>query len=86
MVMSVGTMEIRPVAKKKAGRPKAESVRGVGKPVRLDPEVVNMANTIANRRGIKVGPYLSGLLETPVKRDYVALLRELSRLEQEGGK
>ncbi len=33
--MSVGMLEIRPVAKKKAGRPKAESVRGVGKPVRL---------------------------------------------------
>ncbi len=34
----------------------------------FDPELVNMANTIANRRGIKVGPYLSGLLETAVRR------------------
>jgi hypothetical protein len=79
--MSVETLERTPVAKKKAGRPKAQSVRGIGKPVRLDPELVNKANTVANRRGIKVGPYLSGLLETAVNRDYVALLRELSKLE-----
>lgn len=83
--MSVGTMERMHVAKKKAGRPKAQSVRGVGRPVRLDPDLVAKADMIATRRGIKVGPYLSGLLEATVNRDYIALLRELAKLE-EGGK
>jgi hypothetical protein len=79
--MIAGTAGGSVVAKKKAGRPKAQDVRGIGKPVRLDPDLVAKADMIARRRGSKVGPYLSGLLEGPINREYAALLKELSRLE-----
>jgi hypothetical protein len=82
--MPVGMLETSKVAKKKAGRPKSSTIRGDGKQVRLDPEIVAKAKMIATRKGQEVGPYLSGLLEAPINREYVALLKELSALE--GGK
>ena len=62
--MSLGTLEIPVVVKKKkAGRPKAPAIRGDGKQVRLDPDVVAKAKMIATRKNLEVGPYLSSLLE-----------------------
>jgi hypothetical protein len=74
-------MENSAMAKKKAGRPKGQSIRGEGKLVRIDPNVVGMARVVTGRRGTELGPYLSELLAGPVRRDYVAVLRELSALE-----
>ena len=50
--MPTATAEKPIVAKKKAGRPKGESSRGVGKPVRLDPDVVGKARVITGRRNL----------------------------------
>ena len=82
--MSAGTMETPKVAKKKSGRPKSSNPRGEGLQVRLDPDIVGKARMIANRRNLDIGPFLSGLLEAPVNREYVTLLKELKELE--GGK
>jgi hypothetical protein len=83
--MSVGILETPIVGKKKVGRPKSQHVRGEGKPVRIDPNLVGKAKLIASRRNLELGPYLSKLLEAPINRDYAAVLRELAKLE-EGGK
>ncbi len=82
--MLVETLEKPAVAKKKAGRPKSQNPRGEGRQVRLDPDLVAKAETVATRRGMKVGPYLSELFESTVNREYAALLRELSKLEEGG--
>jgi hypothetical protein len=79
--MSAGTMETPKVAKKKAGRPKSPNPRGDGLQVRLDPDIVGKARMIATRRNLDVGPFLSGLLEAPVNREYITLLKELKELE-----
>jgi hypothetical protein len=79
--MPYETLEIETVAKKKAGRPKKTSTRGDGIQVRLDPDVVAKAKMIATRKNLEVGPYLSSLLEAPINREYVILLKELSALE-----
>jgi hypothetical protein len=39
---------------------------------------VAKARIAALRRGTQVGEYLSGLLDTPVNRDYQRVLRELA--------
>jgi hypothetical protein len=84
--MPTATGETRPVAKKR-GRPKSERPRGEGKAVRLDPDVVGMARTVVMRRNLELGPYLSELLKGAVRRDYVVVLKELSKEfhEKEGG-
>jgi len=74
-------MEAPNVAKKKAGRPKSSNPRGDGLQVRLDPDIVGKARMIANRRNLDMGPFLSGLLEAPINREYLALLKELKELE-----
>lgn len=79
--MAAGTLERQSVAKKKAGRPKAQSVRGVGKPVRLDPDLMAKADITARRKGVQLGPYLSGLLEPVINREYAGILKELAELE-----
>ncbi len=79
--MSVGMLEKTTVGKKRAGRPKAESVRGIGKPVRLDPDLYAKADVVARRRGVKLGPWLSEVLEPVVNREYASVLKELAALE-----
>ena len=70
-----------PMGKKKPGRPKGLNNRAVGLSVRLDPDLIGMARVVVGRRRLELGPYLSELLAEPVRRDYVAVLRELSALE-----
>jgi hypothetical protein len=84
--MPTAIAETRTVAKKR-GRPKSGRPRGAGKAVRLDPDVVGMARTVAMRRNLELGPYLSELLKGLVRRDYLAVLQELSKEfhEKEGG-
>jgi hypothetical protein len=66
----------RNVAKTRGrGRPKKPG--GEGKHVRLDPDLVARARIVAMRRGVPIGEYLSGLLESLVDRDYQRVLREL---------
>jgi hypothetical protein len=84
--MPASTAEKPTVAKKKAGRPKGVDNRGPGKTVRIDPDLYAKARTVAVRRNLELGPYLSELLEGPVNRDYVAVLRELSELEARGAR
>jgi hypothetical protein len=60
---------------KSVGRPKKPG--GEGKHVRLNPDLVAKAKIVALRRGSQVGDYLSGLLDTPVNRDYQRVLKEL---------
>ena len=79
-MMSGLTLEMEPVAKKR-GRPKSDKVRGIGVAVRIDPDLVGKARVVAGRRNLDVGPYLSQLLEGPVNRDYLAVLKELSEIE-----
>jgi hypothetical protein len=78
LMMHVAEGELRLVAKKKAGRPKGTNNRGEGKLVRIDPEIYNKSRVIAIRSGIKLGDYLSGLLEDRVERDYMLVLGELN--------
>jgi hypothetical protein len=73
------------MGRKKAGRPKGESNRGIGKPVRLDPDIVSKAKVIAMRADVDVGQYLSGLLRGSVGKDYLRVVREMAE-EAEGGK
>lgn len=80
--MAVRLTEGRTVAKRKAGRPKTENPRGKGKQVRLDPDLVAKADIVARRRGLDVGPFLSNLMETPINREYAAVLRELAKIEE----
>jgi hypothetical protein len=81
ITMIAGTMEAPKVAKKKAGRPKIANPRGDGLQVRLDPDIVGKARVIATRRNLDVGPFLSSLLEAPINREYITLLKELKELE-----
>jgi hypothetical protein len=81
-MMSGVTLEMEPVAKKR-GRPKSDKVRGIGVAVRIDPNLMGKARVVAARRNLDVGPYLSQLLEGPVNRDYLAVLKELSDMEAE---
>lgn len=76
--MPTATREVSRVAKKKAGRPKGENNRGVGKPVRLDPAIVTKAKIVAMRQNIEVGRYLSDLLNASVSKDYIRVLKEMS--------
>jgi hypothetical protein len=80
--MGAGTLERMPVAKRKAGRPKSPNPRGEGRPVRLDPDLYAKADVITRRRGVKLGPWISELLEPVINREYAIVLRELSELEK----
>jgi hypothetical protein len=83
--MSVLAPEARKMGTKKVGRPKGENNRGVGRPVRLDPDIVSKAKVIAMRANVDVGQYLSGLLRGAVDKDYLKTVREMSA-EVEGRK
>jgi hypothetical protein len=61
---------------------KKKQPRGPGRLVRMDPSVARMGEVVARARGIALGDYLSELVRPMVSRDYV---REVKRLEQEGG-
>jgi hypothetical protein len=80
-IMPTGTMENPPVAKKKVGRPKSKTPLRTGRQVRLDPDLVAKADVAARRKGMDVGPFLSELIEPIVNREYVAVLKELAKLE-----
>jgi hypothetical protein len=73
--------EVRPMAKRGAGRPKKE-VKRTGHLVRLDSDIVGKAKVIAMRRNLDMGPYLSELLKAPIDREYRKILGELR--EEEG--
>jgi hypothetical protein len=79
--MPAGTLERPTVAKKRAGRPKSPDPRGPGPQIRLDKDLVAKARIVATRRGLDIGPFLSGLMEGPVNREYAAVLKELAELE-----
>ena len=79
--MTVAIAEGRPVAKKKAGRPKNPASRGEGKLVRIDPDIVGKAKVITGRRNLDLGPYLSELLKGPIDREYQRVLGELAQME-----
>jgi hypothetical protein len=77
--MGVDVLSRRDGVARKRGRPGKPS--GVGRLVRLDPAIVAMAKVLATTEGIGVGDYLSGLLRSPVAREYAKVMK---RLEQEG--
>jgi hypothetical protein len=71
------------VAKKRVGNPGKPG--GEGRPVRIQPDLLNKARIVAMRRGSQIGDYLGSLLEGPVNRDYQKVLKELAA-EEGGGK
>jgi hypothetical protein len=64
------------VARKRPDKAK-RNVKGAGIPVRIDPDIVGKAKVVAFRRNLELGPYLSGILDPAVDKDYRAVLREL---------
>ena len=72
-------IEDQAVAKKR-GRPKTSERHDVT--VKVDRRLVGKAKLIATHRGISVAELLTELLDGPVDRAYVAMLREL---EGKGG-
>jgi hypothetical protein len=81
--MAGATAEIRPMARKKADKPKKDDGDQTGKLVRIHPDVVGKAKVIVGRRNLELGPYLSELLRGPIDREYRRVLLELNELEQE---
>jgi hypothetical protein len=65
------------VARKRPDKEKRE-VHGEGIPVRIDPDIVGKAKVVVFRRNLELGPYLSGILQSMVDRDYHAVLKELT--------
>jgi hypothetical protein len=62
---------------KKAGRPAKPG--GIGRPVRLAPDVVSMSRSIADFHGVAVGDYLSEAVRPRVMRDYETMLKTLAK-------
>jgi hypothetical protein len=79
--MTARTLEMPPMAKRKAGRPKGKTPSLPGLQVRIDRDIVAKAKVVASRRNLDVGPLLSQLIEPVINREYAAVLRELTELE-----
>jgi hypothetical protein len=62
------------VAKKKVGRPKGQTEKGIGIQARIDADLVKMGRMIAPSKGITLTQYLSEILRPAVVRDYHAIL------------
>jgi hypothetical protein len=75
------TAELRPMAKKRTGRPKT-SERDDGT-ARIDRAILAKAQMIARGRNITVAEYLSGLLQAPVDRDFFKEMKKLAPGEGE---
>jgi hypothetical protein len=80
--MPVKTLEVTPMAKRKAGRPKGKTPPLPGLQVRIDRDIVAKAKVVASRRNLDVGPLISQLIEPVINREYAAVLRELAELER----
>jgi hypothetical protein len=85
MALAAADVEIPPVVKKKAGRPKGTANKGIGRSVRIDPKLAQMARVLAARKGMELGPYLSQLLSGPITKEYQAMVREMSKELGGGG-
>ncbi len=70
------TAEMRPMAKKRMGRPKT-SERDDGT-ARIDRGILAKAQMIAKSRNITVAEYLSGVLQAPVDRDFLKEMKKLA--------
>ena len=77
------TAELRPMAKKKMGRPKT-SERDDGT-ARIDRAILAKAQMVAKGRNISVAEYLSGVLQAPVDRDFLREMKKLSAGSGEEG-
>jgi hypothetical protein len=82
--MPASTLEKRPVAKKKMGRPPSDNPRGEGIQTRIAPDVVRMGRKIAPVLGVNLADYFSDILRPTVLRDYARTQKMLE--EQEGSK
>jgi hypothetical protein len=69
------TAEIPNVAKAKKGRPKGSGRDYIA--VKVDRAMVGMAKMIATREGVSVAELLSELLEGPIERRYVQMIRQI---------
>lgn len=75
--MALAMIEREPMAKKR-GRPPGDRNDTT---VKVDRKLAAMARIIAANKGIKIGEYLSGLIEGPIRRDYLKIMRDMEPRE-----
>ena len=78
--MSLGMLVRPPMAKR--GRPKTGTDNVSAK---IDRRLKSMADVIAGRRGVDTSAILNELLEGPLDRAYLDIMRELERRKPKGG-
>jgi hypothetical protein len=78
--MTIDVLTRRGEMAKKRGRPAKTDGRGLL--VRLRPPIITKARAIAADKGVSMTDLLSDMLEGPMSREYLLMLR---RLEQKGG-
>lgn len=64
-------------AKKKAG-PKTS-------PAKIDAGLVRKARAVADDRGVDLSEYLTGLVRSPVERDFAKVVKKIAESEEGGG-
>jgi hypothetical protein len=77
--MQATTVERNTMAKKKAGRPKTSDRDDVA--VKVARATVNKARRVAEHKGITLAELLTELLQGPVDRAYLQMLRELGEAQ-----
>jgi hypothetical protein len=75
--MSTGLKDGAKVGRKKRERP--------ARTVRMDADLISMADLLARKKGVPVGVYLSGLFRSAIEREYARLVEKSSRQIGPGG-
>jgi hypothetical protein len=66
----------------KVGRKKRERP---ARTVRMDADLISMADLLARKKGVPVGIYLSGLFRSGIEREYARLVEKSRQISEEGG-